>query len=78
MNDKLRSIVEKVERLEEDKRSVQTDIAEVYKEAKDDGYDVKILRKVVSLRRKSMSDRQQEEALMETYLTALGESSQQE
>jgi uncharacterized protein (UPF0335 family) len=73
MNDQLKSIVERIENLEQEKRDRQEDIGEVYKEAKGEGFDVKILRKVVALRRKSKVDREQEEALMETYLKELGE-----
>lgn len=68
----LRSIVERIERLEEEKKALADDIKEVYAEAKANGYDVKTLRKVVSLRKKNAHERQEEEALLETYLSALG------
>jgi len=68
----LRSIVERIERLEEEKKALADDIKEIYAEAKANGYDVKTLRKVVALRKKNQHERQEEEALLETYLSALG------
>jgi len=70
---RLRSIIERVERLEEDKAAVQTDIKEVLSEAKGDGYDVKIIRQVVRLRRIDKAKRQEAEAVLDLYLSALGE-----
>ena len=71
--DRLRSFIERVERLEEDKAAVMNDIKEVYAEAKSDGYDVKTLRKVVRIRKMEKADRQEQEAMLELYLAALGE-----
>jgi uncharacterized protein (UPF0335 family) len=71
--DQLRSIVERVERLEEEKRALADDVKDVYAEAKGNGYDAKIIRKVVSLRRIDREKRREEEAVLETYLHALGE-----
>lgn len=68
----LRSIIERIERLEEEKRAVAEQVKEVYAEAKGNGFDPKTLRKVVSLRRKDAKDREEEEAMLELYLHALG------
>lgn len=70
---RLRSLVERVERLEEDKQAVMTDIKEVFAEAKGDGYDVKILRRVIRIRKQGKAKRQEEEAILDLYLSALGE-----
>ena len=68
----LRSFIERIERLEEEKKAIAADIKEVYAEAKGTGFDVKIMRKVVSLRKKDSAERQEEEAILELYLSALG------
>ncbi|MEL7347277.1 MAG: DUF2312 domain-containing protein [Pseudomonadota bacterium] len=68
----LRAIIERVERLEEEKKEVAEQIKEVYAEAKANGYDTKILRKVVTLRRKDPAERSEEEAILDLYLDALG------
>jgi uncharacterized protein (UPF0335 family) len=68
----LRSLVERIERLEEEKKSIAGDIKEVYAEAKANGFDTKILRKVISMRKKDVSEREEEEALIDVYLAALG------
>jgi uncharacterized protein (UPF0335 family) len=68
----LRSIVERIERLEEEKKTIAGDIKEVYAEAKSNGFDTKVLRKVISLRRKDAAERQEEEAMVDVYLAALG------
>ncbi len=70
----LRSFVQRIERLEEDKTSVQQDIKDVYGEAKAMGYDIKTLRQVVRLRKLELADRQEQEALLDLYLHALGET----
>ena len=70
---RLRSIIERVERLEEDKAAVLTDIKEVLSEAKGDGYDVKIIRQVVRLRRIDKAKRQEAEAILDLYMSTLGE-----
>ena len=69
---KLKSIVERIERLEEDKAAVAADLKEVYAEAKGEGFDTKILRKVVRLRKQDSAQRQEEEALIELYISAIG------
>lgn len=68
----LRSFIERIERLEEEKKAIAADIKEVYAEAKATGFDTKIMRKVVILRKKDTAERQEEEALLDLYLGALG------
>ena len=68
----LKSFVERVERLEEEKKAIAGDQKEVFAEAKSSGFDVKILRKVLALRKKSAEERQEEEAMLDLYLSALG------
>lgn len=70
--DQLRSIVERIERLEEEKKALATDIREVYAEAKANGYDPKIIRQIVKLRKLDAAERAEQEALIETYMHALG------
>lgn len=72
--DRLRSFLERVERLEEEKAVIAGDIKEVYAEAKGEGYDTKVLRQVIRLRKMDRADRQEQEALLELYLSALGEA----
>lgn len=71
--DRLRSFIERVERLEEDKQAIMADMKEVFAEAKGEGYDVKTLRQVIRLRKMDRADRQEQEALLDLYLSALGE-----
>lgn len=71
---RLRSIVERIGRLEEDKAAVQTDIKEVYAEAKGEGYDTKVLRKVVAEIKKDKARRQEEQSILDLYLSAIGEA----
>ncbi len=68
----LRSIVERIERLEEEKAAIASDIKDVYSEAKANGFDVKALRRVISLRKQDMNDRREQEAILATYMSALG------
>lgn len=70
--DQIRSIVERIERLEEEKQAIADDIKEVYAEAKANGFDTKTLRQVIRLRKQDDSERQEQEALLDTYLSALG------
>ena len=70
--DQLRSIIERIERLEEDKSEVAADIKEVYAEAKGNGFDTKALRKLVALRKKDRSTAMEERAILELYANALG------
>ena len=69
---KLKSLVERIERLEEDKAAVAGDLKEVYAEAKGEGFDTKIIRKVIRLRKADAAKRSEEEALIELYITAIG------
>jgi uncharacterized protein (UPF0335 family) len=68
----LRQLIEQIERLEEEKKALAGDIRDKYAEAKGLGFDVKVMRKIISLRKKSATDRQEEEAVLATYLHALG------
>ncbi|MET0137443.1 MAG: DUF2312 domain-containing protein [Sphingobium sp.] len=70
--DQLRLLIERIERLEEEKRGISDDIKDVYLEAKATGYDVKTIRAVVRLRKMEKHVRQEAEALLETYKNALG------
>ncbi|KTR02286.1 hypothetical protein NS365_22005 [Aureimonas ureilytica] len=70
--DQLRSFVERIERLEEEKKTLSDDIKDVYAEAKGNGFDTKVLRKVISLRRQDAQERQEQEAILDLYLQALG------
>lgn len=69
----LKSIIERIERLEEEKTEVMGQIKEVFAEAKGNGFDVKILRKVVRLRKQDRAKRQEEDAILDLYLHAIGE-----
>lgn len=68
----LKSLIERIERLEEDKAAVANDLKEVFAEAKGAGFDTKILRKVIRLRKQDTAKRQEEEALIDLYLSAIG------
>ena len=68
----LKQFVERIERLEEEKKTLQEDIKEVYAEAKGRGFDAKIMRKIVALRKKDADERDEEEAVLDVYLRALG------
>jgi uncharacterized protein (UPF0335 family) len=68
----LKTIVERIERLEEEKKTIGADIKEVYAEAKGNGFDTKVLRKVIAWRKKDADERQEEEAMLDVYLAALG------
>jgi uncharacterized protein (UPF0335 family) len=68
----LKSVVERIERLEEDKKSVMEDLKNVYAEAKGNGFDTKVIRKIIRLRKQDTAQRQEEEALLDLYLSAIG------
>jgi uncharacterized protein (UPF0335 family) len=68
----LRSFVERIERLEEEKKALADDIREVYSEAKGTGFDTKVMRQVIRLRKLESADRQEQEAMLDLYLSALG------
>ncbi len=70
--DHLRQVIERIERLEEEKKEVAEQIKEVYAEAKGNGFDTKTLRKIVALRKKDPNERSEEEAMLDLYLSALG------
>jgi len=70
--DQLRLLIERIERLEEEKKGIGDDIKDVYLEAKATGYDPKIMRQIVRLRKMQPHDRQEMEAILQTYLSALG------
>ena len=72
----LKSLVERIERLEEEKKGIADDIRDVYAEAKGNGFDTKIMRRVISLRKKDTAERQEEEAILDLYLHALGMASE--
>lgn len=70
--DQLKAIVERIEHLEEEKKAISDDIRDVYAEAKGNGYDVRTLRTIVRLRKQDKDERAEQEAILETYLHALG------
>lgn len=70
--DQLRSFIERVERLEEEKKTIADDIKDVYGEAKATGFDSKILKKVIAIRKQDKDERMEQQAILETYLAALG------
>ncbi|SFG56761.1 Uncharacterized conserved protein, UPF0335 family [Ensifer sp. OV372] len=70
--DQLRSFIERIERLEAEKQTIADDIKDVYGEAKSTGFDAKILRKVISIRKQDADERAEQEAILDTYLQALG------
>jgi uncharacterized protein (UPF0335 family) len=70
--DQLKSIIERIERLEEEKKAISEDIKDVYAESKGNGYDVKALRTIIRLRKQDPNERQEEESILETYMQALG------
>ncbi|MCW1381982.1 DUF2312 domain-containing protein [Novosphingobium sp. ERN07] len=71
-DDRLRLLIERIERLEEEKKGIGDDIKDVYSEAKSTGYDAKIMRQIVRLRKMKPDDRREMEAVLETYKNALG------
>lgn len=68
----LRSFIERIERLEEEKKGISDDIRDVFAEAKGTGFDTKVMRQVIRLRKKEPAERQEEEAILDLYLHALG------
>jgi uncharacterized protein (UPF0335 family) len=71
-NNQLQAIVERIERLEEEKAALAEDIKGIYAEAKGNGFDAKILRKVIALRKKAASERDSEQTMIDLYMSALG------
>ena len=72
--DQLKAFIERIERLEEEKAGIAGDIREIYAEAKGNGFDTKAMRKILAIRKKDFSERQEEEAILELYMQALGMS----
>lgn len=70
--DQLRAFIERIERMEEEKKAITEDIKEIYAEAKGMGYDTKVLRQVVRIRKQDQNERAEQEAILDTYLHALG------
>ena len=70
-SDKLRSLIERIERLEEEKKGIADDIREIFAEAKSDGFDVKVMRTILKLRKMDAADRDEQEMLIDTYRKAL-------
>ena len=69
--DRLRSLIERIERLEEEKRELQSDIRDIFAEAKSAGFDVKAMRTILKLRKMNAADRDEQEVVVETYRKAL-------
>jgi uncharacterized protein (UPF0335 family) len=70
--ERLRSFIQRIERLEEEKKTISDDIRDVFAEAKSNGFDPKIMRQVLKIRKMETAERQENDALLETYLAALG------
>ena len=70
--ERLRSIIKRIEKLEEDKSGIADDIKEVYSEAKGTGFDIKVIRKIVSLRKVELEKRREESELLDLYMSAIG------
>lgn len=70
--EKLRAYIQRIEKLEEEKKAISDDIREVFAEAKGNGFDPKVMRQVLRLRKMDVADRQEQEAVLEVYLAALG------
>jgi uncharacterized protein (UPF0335 family) len=70
--EQLKAIIERIERLEEEKKTILEDIRDVFAEAKGNGYDVKALRTIVRMRKQDANERQEQETILETYMQALG------
>jgi len=70
--DQLRAFIERIERMEEEKKAIADDIKEIYAEAKGNGFDVKVLRKIVAIRKQDHAERLEQEALLDLYMSALG------
>jgi uncharacterized protein (UPF0335 family) len=68
----LRSFIERIERLEEERKGLSDDIRDVFAEAKGNGFDTKVMRQVIRLRKKEPAERQEEEAILDLYMHALG------
>lgn len=72
INSQLKTIVERIERLEEEKATISTDIKDVFAEAKGNGFDVKALRTIIRMRKQDPNERAEQETILETYMRAIG------
>ncbi len=70
--DRIKAIIERIERLEEEKKVISDDVSDVYKEAKGNGFDVKALRTIVRMRKQDANERAEQETILESYMHALG------
>lgn len=70
--DQLRAFVERIERMEEEKRAISDDIKEIYSEAKGNGFDIKVLRQIIRIRKQDHAERMEQEAILDLYMAALG------
>lgn len=70
--DQIRAFIERIERMEEEKKAIADDIKEIYAEAKGNGFDTKVLRQIVRIRKQDAAERMEQEALLELYMAALG------
>lgn len=70
--DQLRAVIERVERLEEEKKTISADIGDIYKEARGNGYDTKALKTIVRMRKQDAGERAEQESILDSYLLALG------
>jgi uncharacterized protein (UPF0335 family) len=70
--DQLKAFVERIERMEEEKKAIADDIRDIYAEAKGNGFDVKVLRQIVRIRKQDHNERMEQEALLDLYMAALG------
>jgi uncharacterized protein (UPF0335 family) len=70
--DQLRAFVERIERMEEEKKAIADDIKEIYAEAKGNGFDTKVLRQIIRIRKQDHQERMEQEAILDLYMSALG------
>jgi uncharacterized protein (UPF0335 family) len=70
--DQIRAFIERIERMEEEKAAISDDIKEIYAEAKGNGFDTKVLRQIIRIRKQDAAERMEQEALLELYMAALG------
>jgi uncharacterized protein (UPF0335 family) len=70
--DQIRAFIERIERMEEEKKAIADDIKEIYAEAKGNGFDTKVLRQIIRIRKQDHAERMEQEALLELYMAALG------
>ena len=73
--DQIRAFIERIERMEEEKKAIADDIKEIYAEAKGNGFDTKVLRQIIAIRKQDHAERMEQEALLELYMAALGMAS---